>query len=130
MEILQPADWAKPKGFSNGIAARGRQVFVAGQIGWDGQCHFVGDDFVSQAAQALRNIVAVLAEAGARPEHITRMNWYVLDKQEYLGAGRALGLAYREIIGRHYPAMTAVQVVALIEDRARLEIEVTAVVLE
>jgi enamine deaminase RidA (YjgF/YER057c/UK114 family) len=130
MEILQPADWAKPKGFSNGIAARGRQVFVAGQIGWDGQCHFVGDDFVSQAAQALRNIVAVLAEAGARPEHITRMNWYVLDKQEYLGAGRALGLAYREIIGRHYPAMTAVQVVALIEDRARLEIEVTAVVPE
>ena len=130
MEILQPAYWAKPKGFSNGIAARGRQVFVAGQIGWDGQCHFVGDDFVSQAAQALRNIVAVLAEAGARPEHITRMNWYVLDKQEYLGAGRALGLAYREIIGRHYPAMTAVQVVALIEDRARLEIEVTAVVPE
>ena len=130
MQILQPADWAKPKGFSNGIAARGRQVFVAGQIGWDGQCHFVGDDFVSQAAQALRNIVAVLAEAGARPEHITRMNWYVLDKQEYLGAGRALGLAYREIIGRHYPAMTAVQVVALIEDRARLEIEVTAVVPE
>ena len=130
MEILQPADWAKPKGFSNGIAARGRQVFVAGQIGWDGHCHFVGDDFVSQAAQALRNIVAVLAEAGARPEHITRMNWYVLDKQEYLGAGRALGLAYREIIGRHYPAMTAVQVVALIEDRARLEIEVTAVVPE
>lgn len=130
MEILQPADWAKPKGFSNGIAARGRQVFVAGQIGWDGQCHFVGDDFVSQAAQALRNIVAVLAEAGARPEHITRMNWYVVDKQEYLGAGRALGLAYREIIGRHYPAMTAVQVVALIEDRARLEIEVTAVVPE
>jgi len=130
MEILQPADWAKPKGFSNGIAARGRQVFVAGQIGWDGQCHFVGDDFVSQAAQALRNIVAVLAEAGARPEHITRMNWYVLDKQEYLGAGRALGLAYREIIGRHYPAMTAVQVVTLIEDRARLEIEVTAVVPE
>lgn len=130
MEILQPADWAKPKGFSNGIAARGRQVFVAGQIGWDGQCNFVGDDFVSQAAQALRNIVAVLAEAGARPEHITRMNWYVLDKQEYLSAGRALGLAYREIIGRHYPAMTAVQVVALIEDRARLEIEVTAVVPE
>ena len=130
MEILQPADWAKPKGFSNGIAARGRQVFVAGQIGWDGQCHFVGDDFVSQAAQVLRNIVAVLAETGARPEHITRMNWYVLDKQEYLGAGRALGLAYREIIGRHYPAMTAVQVVALIEDRARLEIEVTAVVPE
>ena len=130
MEILQPADWAKPKGFSNGIAARGRQVFVAGQIGWDGQCNFVGDDFVSQAAQALRNIVAVLAEAGARPEHITRMNWYVLDKQEYLGAGRALGLAYREIIGRHYPAMTAVQVVALIEDRARLEIEVTALVPE
>jgi enamine deaminase RidA (YjgF/YER057c/UK114 family) len=128
MQILQPADWAKPKGFSNGIAASGRQVFVAGQIGWDGQCNFVGDDFVSQAAQALRNIVAVLAEAGARPEHITRMNWYVLDKQEYLGAGRALGLAYREIIGRHYPAMTAVQVVALIEDRARLEIEVTAVV--
>lgn len=128
MEILKPAGWPQPRGYSNGIAARGRQVFVAGMVGWDAQCRFQTDDLVGQARQALRNIVAVLTEAGARPEHITRMTWYVTDKREYLGAAQALGTAYREVIGRHYPAMTAVEVSALMEDRARVEIEVTAVV--
>ncbi len=127
-QILQPSTWAKPRGYSNGMAASGLQVFVAGQIGWDEQCKFVGTDFLSQARQALKNIVAVLAEAGAGPEHITRMTWYVTDKKEYLAAGRELGAAYREIIGKNFPAMTAVQVVALMEDLAKVEIEVTAVV--
>ncbi len=127
-QILQPSTWAKPRGYSNGMAASGLQVFVAGQIGWDEQCKFVGTDFLSQARQALKNIVAVLAEAGAGPEHITRMTWYVTDKKEYLAAGRELGAAYREIIGKNFPAMTAVQVVALMEDLAKIEIEVTAVV--
>jgi enamine deaminase RidA (YjgF/YER057c/UK114 family) len=130
MEILQPSDWAQPRGYSNGVAARGRQVFVAGMVGWDAQCRFQTDDFVGQARQALANIVAVLAQAGARPEHITRMTWYVTNKREYLGAAHALGAAYREVIGRHFPAMTAVEVSALIEDRAKVEIEVTAVVPE
>jgi enamine deaminase RidA (YjgF/YER057c/UK114 family) len=130
MEILQPSDWAQPRGYSNGVAARGRQVFVAGMVGWDAQCRFQTDDFVGQARQALTNIVAVLAQAGARPEHITRMTWYVTNKREYLGAAHALGAAYREVIGRHFPAMTAVEVSALIEDRAKVEIEVTAVVPE
>jgi enamine deaminase RidA (YjgF/YER057c/UK114 family) len=128
MEILQPAGWPQPRGYSNGIAARGRQVFVAGMVGWDEQCRFQTDDFVGQVRQALRNIVAVLAEAGARPEQITRMTWYVTSKREYLGAGAALGAAYREVMGRHYPVMTAVEVSALMEDRAKVEIEVTAVV--
>jgi len=128
MHILQPADWAPPKGYANGVAARGTMIFVGGQIGWNGQQQFESDDFVTQARQALRNVLAVLAEAGAGPEHITRMNWYVTDKREYLASYRALGAAYREVIGRHFPAMTAVQVAALIEDRAKLEIEVTAVV--
>lgn len=127
-QILQPSTWAKPRGYSNGMAASGLQVFVAGQIGWDEQCKFVGTDFLSQARQALKNIVAVLAEAGAGPEHITRMTWYVTDKKEYLAAGKELGAAYREIIGKNFPAMTAVQVVALMEDLAKVEIEVTAVV--
>ena len=128
MEILQPPNWAKPKGFSNGIAAKGKLVFVAGQIGWDAQCRFQSRDFAAQARQALANIVAVLAEAGAKPEHIARMTWYVIDKKEYLAAAKEVGAAYREIIGRHYPAMTAVQVIALVEDEAKVEIEVTAVV--
>lgn len=130
MQILQPSSWAAPRGYSNGIAASGRVIFVAGQIGWDENARFVSDEFLGQARQALKNIVAVLAEAGAGPEHITRMTWYVTDKREYLAAGRELGTAYREIIGRHYPTMTAVQVVALMEDRARVEIEATAVVPE
>jgi len=128
MRILQPPSWAKPRGYSNGILARGATVYVAGQIGWDAQCRFAAQDFTGQAAQALRNIVAVLAEAGAKPEHIVRMTWYVTDKRAYLEAGRALGDAYREIIGRHYPAMTAVQVTALMENDAKVEIEVTAVI--
>lgn len=118
----------RPKGYSNGIVARGRQVFVSGMVGWDAEERFASDDFVPQVRQALRNVVAVLAEAGGGPEHIVRMTWYVLDKREYLDAGRAVGEAYREVIGRHYPAMSAVQVSALMEDRARVEIEVTAVI--
>jgi enamine deaminase RidA (YjgF/YER057c/UK114 family) len=128
VKILQPPGWARPKGYANGIAARGTLVFVGGQIGWNAAQQFESDDFVAQAAQALRNVVAVLAAAGGRPEHIARMTWYVLDKREYLASYRALGAAYREIIGRHYPAMSAVEVSALMEDRARVEIEATAVI--
>jgi enamine deaminase RidA (YjgF/YER057c/UK114 family) len=128
MDILQPPGWPRPRGYSNGIAASGRQVFVSGMIGWNAQGRFDSDDFALQARQALSNVVEVLREAGADPSHIVRMNWYVLDKREYLAAAEALGAAYREIIGKHYPAMTAVEVRGLIEDRARLEIEVTAVV--
>lgn len=127
MQILQPPGWAKPRGYSNGIAARGTQIFVAGQVGWDAECRFVSDDFAGQTAQALRNIVAVLREAGAGPEHMTRMTWYVTSKAEYLAAAKEIGAAYREIIGRNFPAMTAIEVTALIEDRAKVEIEVTAV---
>lgn len=128
IEILQPPGWVRPKGYANGIAARGRQVYVSGMIGWDAACRFHTDDFVGQARQALENVLAVLREAGAGPEHIVRMTWYVLDRREYIEAGPALGAAYRELIGRHYPAMSAVQVAALMEARARVEIEVTAVV--
>ena len=128
MNILQPPGWARPRGYSNGVAARGQLVFVAGQIGWDDQCRFQTDDLAGQVKQALENVVAVLAQAGARPEHIVRMTWYMTDKREYLLASRAIGEAYRSIIGGHYPAMTAVQVAALIEDRAKVEIEATAVV--
>lgn len=128
MEILQPPGWIRPKGYSNGIAARGKIVSVSGMVGWDAQGQFQATDFVGQVRQALLNIVEVLKEADARPEHIVRMTWYVLDKKEYVNAYPQIGTAYREIIGRHFPAMTAVQVVALIEDQARVEIEVTAVV--
>ena len=128
MRILQPPDWAKPRGYSNGVAASGQIIFISGQIGWDAQCKFQSTDFVGQARQALLNIVAILAEAGGKPEHITRLTWYVVDKNEYLKCGKALGVAYREIIGKHYPAMTAVQVTALVEDVARVEIEATAVI--
>lgn len=129
-KILQPPGWPRPRGYSNGIVAHGRQVFVSGMIGWNASGEFESDDFADQARQALLNAVQVLHEAGARPEHIVRMTWYVVDKREYLAAARALGAAYREIIGSHYPAMTAVEVSALIEDRARVEIEVTAVLPE
>jgi enamine deaminase RidA (YjgF/YER057c/UK114 family) len=128
MKILLPAGWTPPKGYANGVAARGTLVFVGGQIGWNGQQRFESDDFVAQTRQALANVVAVLAEAGARPEHIVRMTWYVVDKHEYVASYRALGTVYREIVGRHFPAMTAVEVRALIEDRARVEIEATAVI--
>ena len=128
MEILQPPDWARPRGFSNGIAARGRMVFVSGMIGTDLQGKLVGRDFAAQTRQALQNVKTVLAQANARPEHIARMTWYVVDKKEYVASYKAIGEAYREVMGRNYPAMTAVQVVALVEDAARVEIEVTAVV--
>ena len=130
MEILQPPGWPRPRGYANGVAATGRFVFVSGMIGWNADGQFESDDFAAQARQALLNVVAVLREADARPGHIVRMTWYVVDKREYLAAGATLGAAYREIVGAHYPAMTAVEVRALIEDRARVEIEVTAVVPE
>ncbi|MCU6433035.1 RidA family protein [Undibacterium sp. Jales W-56] len=128
MEFLQPPDWVRPRGYSNGIVARGRTVCVSGMIGWDGQGRFHTDDFAGQVKQALNNIVDVLAEAQAEPKHIVRMTWYVLDKKEYIAAYKEIGEAYRDIIGRHFPTMTAVQVAGLIEDRARVEIEVTAIV--
>ena len=128
MGTLQPPGWAPPKGYANGITARGTLVFVGGQVGWDAQQRFASDDFVAQARQALDNVVAVLREADARPEHIVRMTWYVVDRHEYLASLRALGEAYRDVVGRHYPAMTAVEVSALMESRARVEIEATAVV--
>jgi enamine deaminase RidA (YjgF/YER057c/UK114 family) len=127
-QILLPEGWKRPKGYANGVAVRGRQVFVAGMIGWDAEERFHTDDFGGQARQALANIVAVLTAGGAKPEHITRMTWYVTDKREYLGALPAIGAAFRELIGNYQIAMTAVQVVALMEDRAKVEIEVTAVV--
>jgi enamine deaminase RidA (YjgF/YER057c/UK114 family) len=130
MQTLRPKGWPIPLGYAYGIAARGRQVFVAGMIAWDAEGRITTADFAGQAKQALKNVVAVLAEADARPEHITRMTWYVTDKREYLAASKALGVAYREVIGRHYPAMAAVEVKGLMEDHAKVEIEVTAVVPE
>jgi enamine deaminase RidA (YjgF/YER057c/UK114 family) len=130
-KVLQPPGWAAPKGYANGVAvsqARGTQVFVAGQIGWNAQCIFNSDDLVDQVRQTLANVVAVLAEAGAAPRHIVRMTWYLTDKREYLKRAREIGAAYRELIGSYTVAMSAVQVAALIEDRALVEIEVTAVV--
>jgi enamine deaminase RidA (YjgF/YER057c/UK114 family) len=128
--VLQPAGWVAPKGYANGVAATGLQVFVAGQIGWNAQCAFDSDDLVDQVRQALVNIKAVLAEAGARPQHITRMTWYLVDKRDYLARAREIGAVFREVIGHYAIAMTAVQVAGLIEDRAQVEIEVTAVVPE
>ena len=128
MEILQPPGWPAPRGFSNGIAAAGRMVFVAGQFGWDENGQFALGGFAAQVGQSLRNIVAVLAVAGAAPGHIVRMTWFVPDKQEYLDEIVAVGAAYREVIGRHYPAMTLVEVKSLLDDRARVEIETTAVI--
>ena len=128
MQILQPPGWKRPKGYANGIMAKGRMVFVAGQVGWNAEEKFESSGFAAQARQALHNIVAVLAQAGARPEHICRMTWYVLDRHEYNASLKAVGEAYREIIGSNFPAMTAIQVAGLVEDGAKLEIEVTAVV--
>ncbi len=130
MEILQPPGWRRPKGYSNGVAASGRMVFVAGQVGWNAQEEFESDVFAEQFRQALANIVAVLDEAGAGPEHIVRMTMYFTDKREYLSQLAEVGAAYRETIGRNYPAMAAVEVSALMEDRAKVEIEATAVVPE
>ena len=128
--ILQPEGWAKPIGYANGMAATGRMVFVGGQVGWNAACEFESDDFVEQVRQTLKNVVAILAEGGAEPKHITSMTWYFTDKQEYLGNLKGIGQAYRDIIGRHFPAMAAVQVVALVEDRAKIEIQATAVIPE
>ena len=125
--VLQPPGWSAPKGYANGIEARGRQIYVAGMIGWNGQGVFETDDFVGQCEQALRNIVDTLACAGAGPEHVVRLTWYVKDKKEYVARGRELGKVYQEVMGRNYPAMTLVQVADLVEDRALVEIEVTAV---
>jgi len=130
MQVLLPTGWPRPRGYANGVAAKGKLVFVAGMVGWDAQCRFHSDDFAAQVRQALANVISVLAAGGARPEHIVRMTWYVTDKREYLAAGAEIGRAYRELIGSYSVAMTAVQVSALMEDRAKVEIEVTAVVPE
>ena len=127
-QILQPEGWAKPVGYANGIAASGRMVFVGGQIGWNAQCVIESDDIVEQTAQTLRNVVAVVAEAGGKPEHIVSMTWYLTDRAEYLAHAKNIGRAWREIIGRHYPAIAAVEVVALIEARAKVEIQAMAVI--
>ena len=132
MKILQPPDWMAPRGYSNGVLTEmqvgSKLVFVGGQVGWNGQQQFESDDFADQVRQALLNIVQILAEGGAKPEHIVRMTWYVTDKKEYVAAYPGIVKHYRELIGRHFPAMTAVEVADLVEDRAKVEIEVTAVV--
>jgi enamine deaminase RidA (YjgF/YER057c/UK114 family) len=128
LRILQPPGWARAKGFSNGIAASGRLVFIAGQIGWTPECKWEARDFAGQFRQALKNILEVLKEANGRPEHVVRLTWYVLDKHEYLDSLKNVGEAYRELMGKHYPTMAVVQVSGLVEDEARLEIEATAVV--
>ena len=126
-QLLQPPGWLPPKGYANGIAARGTQVFVGGQIGWNGQQQFETDDFIAQCKQALQNVVDVLKQAGAGPEHMVRMTWYVIDRVEYNKRLPELGRAYREVMGRNFPAMSCVEVSGLMEDRAKVEIEVTAV---
>ena len=135
MQILQPPDWVKPRGYANGIAARGTLVFIAGHVGWDaakpdanGRPTWPAPDFAGQTRQTLLNIVAVLKQAGAKPEHIVRMTWYIRDRDEYVAAWPAIGLIYKEIIGKHFPAMAAIGVTALVEPEARLEIEATAVI--
>jgi enamine deaminase RidA (YjgF/YER057c/UK114 family) len=128
LEILQPEFWVSPQGYSNGIAAEGRVVFIAGQIGWDAAARMVGDDLVAQTEQTLRNIVAVLAEAGGAPHHLTRMTWYITDKGAYVARRRDIGAVYRRVIGKHYPAMSLLVVAGLLEDDAQVEIEATAVI--
>ncbi len=127
MKLLQPAGWAEPKGYANGVMARGAMIFVGGQIGWNAQQQFESDDFIAQTRQALLNIRAVLQAGGAGPEHMVRMTWYVVDRVEYVARLKDLGAAYREVMGKNFPAMTCVEVAALVEERARIEIEVTAV---
>ena len=127
MKTLQPAGWAAPRGYANGVAARGTQIFVGGQIGWNAQQQFESDDFIAQTAQSLRKVLAVLQEAGAGPEHMVRMTWYVVDRIEYNARLKELGQVYREVMGRNFPAMSCVQVAGLMEMRAKVEIEVTAV---
>jgi enamine deaminase RidA (YjgF/YER057c/UK114 family) len=127
-ELLHPRHWKRPKGYANGIAAEGRTIFVAGQVGWNAEQQFDSADFVAQTRQALENAVAVVREAGGAPEHITRLTWYILDKAEYMSRLGEVGAVYRAVMGRHFPTMSMVQVVALIEDEAKVEIEATAVV--
>jgi len=129
-EFLQPEGWTKPIGYANGVAARGKTIFVGGQIGWNAQQQFDCDDLPGQVRQTLENIVAVLKAGGAEPSHITQLTWYLTDKDEYLANLKEIGRAYRDVIGRHFPAMAAVQVVALVEDRAKVEIQATAVIPE
>lgn len=126
--VLQPAGWAKPRGYANGVAAQGKLVIVGGQIGWNRQSRFETDDLTGQVRQTLQNVVEVLAEAGARPEHVASMTWYLTDKKDYLANLEGIGRVYREVMGRHYPAMAVVQVAALVEDRAKVEIQAMAVV--
>ena len=126
-QMLQPAGWAPPKGYANGVAARGTQIFVGGQIGWNAQQQFESDDFIDQCRQTLQNVMAVLRAGGAGPEHMVRMTWYVISREEYNARLKELGAVYREVIGKHFPAMTCVQVAGLMEARAKVEIEVTAV---
>lgn len=128
MQLLNPPHWKPAKGYANGVAAQGKQIFVGGQIGWNADQVFETDDFVAQCEQALNNIVEVLAQANAKPEHLVRLTWYVVDKKVYLDQQQALGQVYRKVMGRHFPAMTMVQVADLIEDRALVEIEATAVI--
>lgn len=128
--VIQPAGWPRPRGYSNGMSARGRQIFVAGQIGWNERGVLAGNDLISQTRQALRNIVAILAADGAEPTHLVRLTWFVVDRRDYLTQAKALGDVYREVMGTHYPAMSAVQVAALMEHGAVVEIEATAVVPE
>ena len=130
MRILLPPGWPRPRGYSNGISARGRLIFTAGIVGWDEQQRFVAADFVGQFRQVLRNTLAILAEDGAGPEHIVRMTWYVADRDEYIGRIKEVGAAYREVMGNHFPCMAAVQVAGLVDPEARVEIETIAVVAE
>ena len=128
LKPVNPPGWARPKGYSNGVVGRGAMVFVAGQVGWNGQEQFESDDFIAQLRQALATTVEVLAAAGAKPEHVARMTWYVLDKKEYVARIAEVGAAYRDVMGRTFPAMTLVEVKALVADRAKIEIESTAVI--
>jgi enamine deaminase RidA (YjgF/YER057c/UK114 family) len=127
-EFLQPPGWAKPSGYANGIAARGKMIFVAGQIGWNEQCKFESDDLVEQTGQTLKNVAAILRAGGAGPEHIVSMTWFLLDRKEYSARLKEIGVAYRDVMGRNFPAMTALQVSGLIEDRAKVEIQAIATI--
>jgi enamine deaminase RidA (YjgF/YER057c/UK114 family) len=126
-ETLQPSEWMRPKGYANGIAARGRMIFISGQVGWDAQCQFTSDTLTGQARQTLQNIVRVLQEAGAGPQHLVRLTWFVVSRDAYLREVREIGAVYREVLGKNFPAMSVVEVRALVEQRALVEIEATAV---
>ena len=128
MRIVQPEHWPRPRGYSNGTLAEGRLLFISGQVAWDEQERFVSDDIVEQVRQALKNTLTMLAAGGAKPEHVARMTWYLTDKREYLARAKEIGAVYRECMGRHFPAMSMVEVSALMEDRAKVEIESTAVI--